>query len=80
MHRIYETTSSDAYRRPVLYGEPRSEHFQVALDGGHLLVRAGGITGEGSAFGGPIGYGHQVGNGRTCATRGTSMQAMWFST
>jgi len=34
----------------------------VALYGGHLLVRGGGATPEGTAFGGPIGYGHQLGN------------------
>jgi hypothetical protein len=47
----------------VIYGDPRSDRCQVALSGGHLLLRGGGITPEGSAFGGPLGYGHQLGNG-----------------
>ncbi|MEN8184769.1 MAG: hypothetical protein ABFS46_19790 [Myxococcota bacterium] len=47
----------------VIYGDPHSERHQVALSGGHLLIRGGGITPEGSAFGGPLGYGHQLGNG-----------------
>jgi hypothetical protein len=41
----------------VIYGDPRSDRCQVALSGGHLLLRGGGITPEGSAFGGPLGYG-----------------------
>jgi hypothetical protein len=47
----------------ALYGDPHSDRFQVALSGGHLLLRGGGLTPEGSAFGGPLGYGHQLGDG-----------------
>lgn len=50
----------------LLYGDPferDGRDFQVAISGGHLLIRGGGITDGGSAFGGPLGYGHQVGDG-----------------
>jgi hypothetical protein len=47
----------------VFYGDPRTERSQVAFSGGHLLIRGGGATREGSAFGGPLAYGHQIGNG-----------------
>jgi hypothetical protein len=47
----------------ALYGDPHTDRFQVALSGGHLLLRGGGLTPEGSAFGGPLGYGHQLGDG-----------------
>ncbi|NNL68198.1 MAG: hypothetical protein HKP30_18250, partial [Myxococcales bacterium] len=47
----------------LIYGEPGDADFQVALSGGHLYLRGGGKTRAGSAFGGPLGYGHQVGDG-----------------
>lgn len=50
----------------VIYGDPfegAGRDFQVTLSGGHLLIRGGGITEAGSAFGGPLGYGHQIGDG-----------------
>ena len=47
----------------LLYGEPGDPDFQVALSGGHLYLRGGGKTRAGSVFGGPLGYGHQVGDG-----------------
>lgn len=50
----------------VLYGDPfdrGGRDFQVSLSGGHLLIRGGGMTEAGSAFGGPLGYGHQLGDG-----------------
>jgi len=50
----------------VLYGDPferDGRDFQVSLSGGHLLIRGGGMTEAGSAFGGPLGYGHQLGDG-----------------
>lgn len=47
----------------LLYGEPGDADFQVALSGGHLYLRGGGKTRAGSVFGGPLGYGHQIGDG-----------------
>jgi len=50
----------------LLYGDPFERdggEFQVTLSGAHLLIRGGGMSGEGSAFGGPLGYGHQLGDG-----------------
>ncbi len=47
----------------LMYGDPDTADFQVAISGGHLLIRGGGMTRGGSAFGGPIAYGHQIGNG-----------------
>jgi hypothetical protein len=50
----------------LLYGDPferGGREFQLVLSGAHLLIRGGGISDGGSAFGGPLGYGHQLGNG-----------------
>ncbi len=47
----------------LFYGSPEGGPFQVSISGGHLLMRAGGMIEGGSAFGGPLGYGHQTGNG-----------------
>ena len=49
----------------VIYGDPTSvgAECQVLIAGAHLLIRGGGTTAAGSAFGGPLGYGHQIGNG-----------------
>jgi hypothetical protein len=47
----------------ALYGDPRTERCQLTFSGGHLLVRGGGTTDAGSALGGPIAYGHQIGDG-----------------
>jgi hypothetical protein len=48
----------------TIYGEPESARAQVVLMGGHLMLRAGGEDAGGSAFGGGLAYGHQVGNHR----------------
>jgi len=48
----------------ALYGEPESGRAQTVLMGGHVLVRGGGESAEGAAFGGALAYGHQIGNGR----------------
>jgi len=48
----------------AIYGEPESGGAQVVLMGGHLMLRAGGVAAAGSAFGGGLAYGHQVGNHR----------------
>ena len=46
----------------ALYGEPETGRAQVEIMGGHLMLRGGGESAEGSAFGGPLAYGHQIGN------------------
>jgi hypothetical protein len=67
-------TSEDGYERLVkqmdddaggvgqfsvaVFGEPGSGQFQWVMTGRHLTIRADGDTTEGSAFGGPIIYGH----------------------
>jgi hypothetical protein len=48
----------------ALYGEPETGNAQTVLMGGHVLLRGGGESAEGAAFGGGIAYGHQIGNGR----------------
>ena len=48
----------------AIYGEPERAGAQAVLMGGHLMLRAGGEGSEGSAFGGGLAYGHQVGNRR----------------
>ena len=48
----------------ALFGEPGTDHFEWVLTGRHLTIRADGDTTEGAAFGGPIIYGHGVGDGQ----------------
>jgi len=38
-------------------------HAQTMITGGHLMLREGGAARSGYAFGGPIAYGQQIGNG-----------------
>lgn len=46
----------------AIYGDPAREDAEVLISGGHLLVR-GGASSRGSALGGGVSYGHQIGNG-----------------
>jgi uncharacterized protein DUF3500 len=48
----------------LIYGEPETGRAQAVISGGHILLRGGGESPEGNAFGGGVAYGHQVGNGR----------------
>jgi hypothetical protein len=48
----------------AIYGEPEGGRAQAVIMGGHLFLRGGGEGASGAAFGGGIGYGHQIGNGR----------------
>ncbi len=48
----------------ALFGEPESGRAQTVLMGGHVMLRGGGESAEGAAFGGGIAYGHQIGNER----------------
>ena len=48
----------------AIFGEPGSNQFEWVLTGRHLTIRADGDTTEGAAFGGPIIYGHGVGDGK----------------
>lgn len=45
----------------AVYGEPTSGDAEIVVSGGHLLVR-GGASSRGSALGGGVAYGHQIGN------------------
>ncbi|MBI3278786.1 MAG: DUF3500 domain-containing protein [Acidobacteria bacterium] len=45
----------------ALFGEPAGGKFEFVLTGRHCTVRCDGNSVEGSAFGGPIFYGHQAG-------------------
>ena len=47
----------------AIYGDPASGPAEVVVSGGHLLVR-GGAPSRGSALGGGVAYGHQIGNGK----------------
>jgi hypothetical protein len=46
----------------ALYGEPETGRAQTVLMGGHVMLRGGGESAEGAAFGGALAYGHQIGN------------------
>ena len=46
----------------AIFGEPGTDQFQFELTGRHLTLRADGNSVPGAAFGGPIVYGHGVGN------------------
>ena len=46
----------------ALYGEPETGNAQAVLMGGHVMLRGGGESAEGAAFGGGLAYGHQIGN------------------
>ena len=48
----------------ALYGEPETGRAQAVLMGGHVMLRGGGESAEGAAFGGGLAYGHQIGNHR----------------
>jgi hypothetical protein len=45
----------------AIYGEPETNGAQAVIMGGHLMLR-GGESSSAAAFGGGVGYGHQVGN------------------
>ncbi len=49
--------------RLLICGDPRQDDWQVVLSGPHLNLRVGGRNREGGAFGGPLVYGDQRGNG-----------------
>ena len=51
----------DAYHI-ALFGEPGSDQFEFELTGRHVTLRADGNSAPGSAFGGPIVYGHGEGD------------------
>jgi hypothetical protein len=46
----------------AIWGEPETGQAQVEIMGGHLMLRGGGESAEDSAFGGPVAWGHQIGN------------------
>lgn len=46
----------------AIFGEPGSGKFQFEMTGRHLTIRADGDSVEGTAFGGPIIYGHGTGD------------------
>jgi hypothetical protein len=46
----------------AIFGEPGTDQFEFELTGRHLTLRADGNSVPGAAFGGPIVYGHGVGN------------------
>jgi uncharacterized protein DUF3500/5'-nucleotidase-like protein len=47
----------------LVCGDPRRPPYQVILSGAHLNLRIGGASREGAAFGGPLVYGDQHGDG-----------------
>ncbi|GAB4155641.1 MAG: DUF3500 domain-containing protein [Planctomycetaceae bacterium] len=46
----------------AIFGKPGTGKFQWELTGRHLTLRADGDSDKGMAFGGPLAYGHGVGN------------------
>ena len=46
----------------ALFGKPGTGGFEFELTGRHLTLRADGNSVDGAAFGGPIVYGHGIGN------------------
>ncbi len=48
----------------ALFGEPGSGKYEWVMTGRHLTIRADGDSTENAAFGGPIVYGHGVGDGQ----------------
>lgn len=48
----------------AIFGKPGAEKFEFELTGRHLTLRADGDSIEGTAFGGPIVYGHGAGDGQ----------------
>lgn len=46
----------------ALFGEPGSGRFEFEMTGRHLTIRADGDSTDGTAFGGPIIYGHGAGD------------------
>ncbi|MEZ6087134.1 MAG: DUF3500 domain-containing protein [Pirellulaceae bacterium] len=46
----------------AIFGDPASEQFEWVLTGRHLTLRADGNSVPGAAFGGPLVYGHGIGN------------------
>ncbi|WP_145102229.1 DUF3500 domain-containing protein [Rosistilla carotiformis] len=46
----------------AIFGDPSTDQFQWELTGRHLTLRADGNSVPGAAFGGPLVYGHGVGN------------------
>jgi hypothetical protein len=48
----------------AIYGDPANGRAQAMISGGHVLLRGGGESAEGAAFGGGLAYGHQIGDGQ----------------
>ena len=48
----------------AIFGEPGSNQYEWVLTGRHTTIRADGDTTEGVAFGGPMIYGHGVGDSK----------------
>jgi hypothetical protein len=80
VERLYETMTSESGRRDLantiglegklegcvlaIYGDSDAGRAQAMITGGHLMLRGGGLSDNGCAFGGPLAYGQQIGNNR----------------
>jgi hypothetical protein len=62
LNQYYVSLSGIHVTRLAIFGDPRSEPYQVLVTGPHLNLRLGGKNREGVAFGGPQVYGDQRGN------------------
>ena len=60
----------------ALFGEPKSQGFELVLTGRHCTRRCDGDSVSGSAFGGPIFYGHAAGAFREAPTHPGN--AYWY--
>ncbi|MCC6366172.1 MAG: DUF3500 domain-containing protein [Bryobacterales bacterium] len=65
MHQLEEDAKGLQYYSVALFGEPASGKFEFVLTGRHCTVRCDGDSVDGTAFGGPIFYGHQAGKSFT---------------
>ena len=48
----------------AIFGEPGTKQFEWVLTGRHMTIRCDGNLEDGTAFGGPIVYGHGTGDGK----------------
>ena len=48
----------------AIFGEPGTKQFEWVLTGRHMTIRCDGNFTDGTAFGGPIVYGHGTGDGK----------------
>ncbi|MGH7246574.1 MAG: DUF3500 domain-containing protein, partial [Pseudomonadota bacterium] len=61
LHHMQEDSGGIGNYSIALFGQPGTGAFEFVLTGRHCTARCDGDSVEGTAFGGPIFYGHQAG-------------------